>query len=694
VLTVALVWLAVDRHPPEWDYANHLEHAVRCNRDLAAGDVRGVFGHSSFYPPLVPCLAGLVFALLPSDVAFGEVVILAFLALGMAATYLLGRRFDGGVGGVVAAALYGTAPFIVHLALRFQLDVPLSAMVATSLVALLATERFERRGWAVGAGVICGLGMLTKPPFAVAVGPACLLVLAQARGRRAWTNAGIAGLTGALVALPWYGPRLLGLSAQIQNRSFKQAAEAGSPDALSAVSLTFYPLNFPVQFGLIAAALLVLGLGVVIRRGQGFVLAGLAPLAVFFVLQNKQLRYTTPLLPIAAVIAGVGFGALPKIGRAVAGGLLVIATAIQLSTTAFGVPAPVHVAGIPLTLATPPSRAEWPHRRILDLIARDGAGRSATVSIIPNHALFSAANFRYYAVRDGRSLRVGRGWDAEPIGVEYMILKTGDLGPPWTMEKARRAGERLETDGDLARVFPVIGEFPLPDGSTASVRARKIPEDAAATPDAVARGVEEGLRTRLADVTRDVEGLEIRLDYDAGILGGRIKRLEITAAAATVGELRRRQPALLRLHDLRLVVDDALVNPWSAYRARRFDPLDARRCGIERARIDAADLQTFLGQVKGFGRASLLLGSGFAELRFDLLGPDVSARVRPIGGLSDRPFVLLAERVRVGGMSVPPFLVNWVMRNFDPSAGIASRLPFPAAMGPITVTPRAILIGS
>lgn len=692
VLSIAVVWLAIDRHPPEWDYANHLEHAVLCARDLAAGDLRSVFARSSFYPPLVPCAGGLVFRLLPSDVVFGQIVILGFLGMGMAATYVLGRRFAGGAGGVVAAMFFATAPLVVNLALRFQLDVPLAAMVVVALVALLATERFERPGWAVVTGILFGLGMLTKPPFFVYVGPACLLVLAQTRGRRSWLTAALTGLLAGLVALPWYGPRLIGLPAQIQNRSFKQASEAGFPEALSGASLAYYPLNLPVQFGVVASLLLLVGFGVALRRRSWFLLAGLAPFVVFLALQNKQTRYTLPLLPVMAVVAGVGFAALPSVGRAAAGIAIVVGAAFQLSSTAFAVPATVRVAGIPLTDPAPPNRSEWQHRPIFDLIARDSAGARRRVSVTPNHPHFSPANFRYYATRDDLPLRIARAWEGEPIGIEYMILKTGDIGPPWTIEKARRVAERLAADDDLARVFPVIGEFPLPDGSTASVRTRRIPVVLDTSPDGLARTVERAIRARLGDVTRDVEGLEVRMDYDAGILGGRIKRLKISATVATVGELRRRQPALLRLHDLRLVADDVLFNPWSATHAVRFDLLDAGHLAIERATIEPVDLRSFLGQVKGFARTSLALGAGFADVRFDAPGPDVSARIRLIAA-TDRPFALIAEQVRLGGVPVPSPLVNWIIRNFDPSPGIAGRLPFPVTVGPVTVTPSAIRIG-
>jgi 4-amino-4-deoxy-L-arabinose transferase-like glycosyltransferase len=695
LVTVAAIWLAIDRRPPEWDYANHLENALYCRRDLLAGDFGAVFARSSFYPPLVSCVAGLVYGVVPSDVVFGEVVMLAFLGLGMASTYVLGRRLAGGAGGVVAAVVFGTAPVVVHHALHFQLDVPLAGMVAAFLVVLLATDCFTRRGWAAATGILFGLGLLTKAPFFVFVAPACLLVLVSTRGRRSWLHAWLAGVATVLVALPWYGPRALGLATQFQNRSFKQAAEEGLPSVLSSASLAYYPSGFPAQFGLIATLLLLVGLAVALRRRGWFVLAGLAPFLVFVLLQNKKMRYALPLLPMMAVAGGLGFTALPRTGRWVAGVALGAAAVVQVSLTAFalpGVAATLPLIGTLTAGATPPSGARWPLRRILEAIAHDSGGAPVVVSVVANHPHFSAANFRYYAVRDGLGLRVARAWEIEPLGIQYMILKTGDLGPSWTIEKAEHVRERLASDAALARVFPVLGEFPLPDGSVASVRARRLPGDLDVTPDALAQSMADGLRARLGEVMRDVEGLDVRLDYDRGILGGHVKRLWIAAAAATVGELRRRQAAVLRLRDLRVVIDDALVNPWSAARGRRFDPLDAGRLTVERATITDADLQSFLARVRGVGRISLALGAGFTDLRFEIPGPDVAARVR-FAVPSEGPFALVADRVTVGGVVVPALFVNWIMASFDPSRGLGRRLPFPVTVAPITVTPGSVRIG-
>lgn len=694
LVAVVAVWLALDQRPPEWDHANHLERAVACAGDIGRGDVRAILERSAFYPPLVPCGAALVYRLAPSDVAAAQAVVLAFLGLGMGAVYLLGRRVAGGAGGVVAAILFGSAPFVVFSSLRFQLDLPLASMVALALVVLLRSEGFRHSGWSAAAGVVLGLGMLTKPPFAAYVVPALALVAARVRARRGLANLGLAGLITAALALPWYGPRLLGIAPDIAARSFRQAAESGHPDPLTAAALTLYPTWFVPQFGLVAVLLFAIGLVVGARRRQWLLLASvLVPFALFSLIQNKNLRYTLPLLPVAAVLAGLGFSALPGRVRTLAGAALVAVAAVQMSATAFGVPRVPTVPGlgVPFLFESSPMRENWRHREILARIMRESGSAAATVSVVPNDNFFSVSNFRYYAMRDGLPLRWARAWDGEPVGITYMILKTGHQGPVWTAEKPRRIAERLAADRHLARVFPVIGEFPLPDGSVATVRARRISQGPADSPARLARTVELAIRRRLADVARDVEGLEVRVTHDDAILRGRLRRVEIEAGVATFGELWRPNSALLRVQDLRIVAENVLVNPFSAHAEGRLDPLDAGRVRLERATILAPDLAAFLSDLKGFRNATVELGSGAAAFTFRQLGPDVSARVRVLPS-RDRPFALAAEDVRLGGVPVPGVLVNWVIRNYDPSLRLASRLPVPAEMGRVEVTPDAVRI--
>src|SRR5207245_1090238 len=162
--------------------------------------------------------------------------------------------------------------------------------------------------------------------------------------------------------------------------------------------------------------------------------------------------------------------------------------------------------------------------------------------------------------RDDLRLRFMRAWDGEPLGVDYMILKAGDVGPPWTAERPRRIAARQATDRHLDAAFPVIGEFPLPDGSHATVRARRLPVVSAA-PDILARALAGALRRRAGDVASAVEGLDVAVEPGDAIQHGRARRVVVSAAAATLGRTRRRGVARPRAHDLRLGLGGGPV-PW------------------------------------------------------------------------------------------------------------------------------------
>ena len=697
LVLITALWLAIDRRPPEWDHANHLERVVHCAEDMSRHDVRAIIERSSFYPPVVPCSAAIVYRLAPSDVAAAQSVILAFLGLGMATVYLLGRRLAGGTEGVVAAVVFGCAPFVVFSSQRFQLDLPLAAMVAVALLVILLTDGFTRLGWSLVAGLVFGVGMLTKPPFAAYVlVPVVLVVALSVERRRAAIQAALAVLIGAALSVPWYGPRLFGMIPQISARSFKQAAESGHPDPLTATALLFYPTWLAPQIGVLALVLLLVGIVIAAMRRQWILLAAvLAPFALFELLQNKNLRYTLPLVPVAAVLAGMAFGLLRGRARTVGAIVLALVCALQVSATALALPSgwTLPGLGVPFVLESPPSTGNWRHREIMALISKDSRGEPVTVSVVPNDNYFSVSNFRYYGTRDGLPIQFTRAWDGEPIGVEYMVLKTGDVGPSWTAEKPRRIAERLQGDSSLARVFPVIGEFQLPDGSTATVRARRLTENVAETDAAFAREVQAAVRRALADVATDVQGLEIELSHDETLLRGHIGRVEIRAATARVGELKRPGSPLLRVGDVQFVFEDVLVNPFAVHATGRLSPLDARRAVLERVTIREEDLRAFLKEQKGFKTASVKFEPGALAFAMSLPGPDVAARVRVLPA-TEKPFALAADHVTVGGIPVPSMLVDWVVRTWDPSPRIASRLPVPVSLGRVDITPEAIRISA
>src|SRR6266568_3968669 len=345
VCAATSVWLVIDRRPPEWDHANHLERAVDCHRSLrivAGPGTREILEASSFYPPLVTCAAGLLYLVLPIAPLTAQAVMMAFLALAMATLYGLGRRLTDVETGVWAAFLFATAPFVVFSLTNFQLDLPLAAMVALALYALVRTETFTDARWSLALGVALGIGMLTKPPFAIYVLPPFLwsvwrAMRAPARARGLGWAAGALAVAFA-IALPWYGPRLLGLPLQILSRSFKQAAEQQNPEPLTVAGLLYYPRTLPTQLGLLAGLLLLWGLWAVRHNRAArplLWLATLTPFAVFSLIQNKNLRYTLPILPAVALVAAIGLGSLPLPARRWIGAAAALLGVLQVSMALF-----------------------------------------------------------------------------------------------------------------------------------------------------------------------------------------------------------------------------------------------------------------------------------------------------------------------------------------------------------------------
>src|SRR5262245_56659893 len=625
--SVVTPWVLLDRRPPEWDHANHLERAVGCShslRILADAGTREILAASSFYPPVVTCAAGLLYFIFPIAPLTAQAVMMASLALALASLYGLGRWLADPETGVWAALIFGTAPFVVFSLTNFQLDLPLAAMVALALYALVRSEGFEDLRWTLGSGAVWGLGMLTKPPFALYVLPPLLWSFWRAlragdRGRRL-ASASTALALGAIITVPWYGPRLFGLPMQILNRSFKQAAEQQNPEPLTSVALLYYPRTLPTQLGLLGGALLLWGLWA-LRKHRGaratLWLATLGPFLLFSLIQNKNLRYTLPILPAAALVAAVGLRSLPGALRRWTLVAVVALAALQVSMTLFQVPTPPILPGMvmPLALGRAPSRADWQHDRILAEIAAVSGGRPVTVAVIPNDNFFSVSNFRYDVVRRGLPYRVTRAWSDAPLGVDFVILKSRDQGPSYAAARPERL-TRAFSGGDpyWISAFPVIGEYALPDGSTATLRARRIPPVAAA-PAAVAAQLSRDPAHLLDENMRESAGIALALDsVDPEIPRGRLKHLTLTADSVLVGEFNRPRRSPLRVHDVRLDVNGFLFNPQRLMGEKRLEIMDIEGLHVSRLVVTEQDLDLFVrGQPAGRGM-TITLRDGFGEV--------------------------------------------------------------------------------
>jgi hypothetical protein len=84
---------------------------------------------------------------------------------------------------------------------------------------------------------------------------------------------------------------------------------------------------------------------------------------------------------------------------------------------------------------------------------------------------------------------------------------------------------------------------------------------------------------------------------------------------------------------------------------------------------------------------------GWIRVDWRLLGPALSARLALAAGTPPDPFTLRATDVRYGGVRLPALLVDWIVRNFDPTPRLR-RLPMAVVLAPVHIRPQRLEVGA
>ena len=112
--------------------------------------------------------SGLFVAALPFYALFGvhmdsaQLVNVVALAVLIWACFELGRYAVGPGVGLMSALLVGLLPMVMAMARLFYAELPTATMAALSLVALVKSNGFHRRGWSLVWGASIGIGLLIK----------------------------------------------------------------------------------------------------------------------------------------------------------------------------------------------------------------------------------------------------------------------------------------------------------------------------------------------------------------------------------------------------------------------------------------------------------------------------------------------------------------------------------------------------
>ena len=322
-IAISIWWLLYDKRPPAGgDPADHLAttlHIADLLRDLDLGGLFDVGYNANtdrFYPPLVPLIGSLADLLGLRVEDWGTIFVnLVFVPMLSAGTYLAGKRIYNPTAGLLAALFVLGTPIVGSLFHVFLLDAPLAATVAAAFAALLASERFERRGPTITFGALVAVGLLVKTIAPVYLAGPVLVVLARGAWRQ-WRNIALAAAALLIIAGPYYAANLhdafgVGKEATIGSDITATGTFFDRDSRISADNLLYYvwaAINEQYYVPLLA----LFAVGAVaslreVRRRVGVAEAIAAIVVTYFsltiLLAIRDPRYTLPIIVFVAVIS-------------------------------------------------------------------------------------------------------------------------------------------------------------------------------------------------------------------------------------------------------------------------------------------------------------------------------------------------------------------------------------------------------
>jgi 4-amino-4-deoxy-L-arabinose transferase-like glycosyltransferase len=351
-LGITFWWLTQDRSIPIFDAGLHLSLTLDVYENLRAGHVGTALTLSIPYPPfayLVGALGVWIGGLgVAPPIIAQNLIFVPLLALGC---YHVGRLAFGARAGLLAVLFALGSPLIAAQFHVTMTDAPETAMVAVSVWLILASERFSRVWVSAAAGVAVGLGMLTKEPFAFFVAGVIGVVLVRG-GWREWRGLLAFTLVALALALPWYihyfsHVKALAEGAALASK-YQYETRGIAPARFSGANLTWYfwnIANFQLYAPLFGFAL-VGGVWTIVGFARRRPISPLAweltvgALVGWLAITETYVhdtRYSMPLLLYLAVFGSGWIVRLPRMGRLIGTGALVLVVTANTLATSFGV---------------------------------------------------------------------------------------------------------------------------------------------------------------------------------------------------------------------------------------------------------------------------------------------------------------------------------------------------------------------
>jgi hypothetical protein len=661
-----LLWLSLDQRPASWDAAVHLNltwNYFQIIKHFSADTLKQIIAVSGYYPPLFHLTAVPLFGMMGASLHAGLLVNIIYLLVLVWATFGIGKILYNELTGLLAAMIVGMYPFLIFMSRTYVVDLALASSVTLGFYLYLKSENFTKPWPSLLFGLVTGLGMLVKWTYAFfLLGP---VVYGFWKGSKKKFLA--SGIVAVLVAGPWYGYNLIKFIRYSIRYSGIGASE-GDPRIMTLGSIFYYTRNLLMQIQPVFLVLFIIGLVIFLMtyKKQNKVLLWwmILPYLILTLIRNKDERYTLPLLAAVSIISCFWIANLKNnFWRHAAVTGAVVFSISQFFFTSF--------ADSKHYYCQPPRSGNWQQAEVAGLISRSREkGQDYTsVSVVMNHSYWHSETLDFYAVSHQLPL-LFKGYE-QNLGqfADYVITKTGDLGPAFSlggMPEARTA--ILDKSGNFSRHFDLIGVFGLPDNSYLLVYKRKAQPDMSLIAGFSYLNMEAKLAKSLDEYLKDSQDLRIKLvgDDNDKAHRGQFKEMVITAKRARINGLWLDN---LKLELKGLEMDLPLFwqkNELIIYSLKEIRP---------EFTIKTASLQELLeAKAKNIKSPLVSIQHGVVNVEGKL--KNISLRVKFTATASDRELQARFLKVKAGMITIPHWLYAGIL---EKPLALTPTLEWPAA---------------
>jgi len=313
--------------PPAWDQAAHLRNAVIWNR-VMSGELnlsfKELIGQSWGYPPLMMFIGGLwsmIFGIGIIQITFLNTL---FLIAGIIGVYLLTKELNKSeFSANLAAVIFSFFPVIFDISRNFLLDLPLTVLIIFGFWAFLKSKYLSDFRYSVLFVVCLILSSLTKINGFLYFIPIGIFWIGYSIKFKKIENLKKAiMMTGAyLIGVGWWW--IVNWKNIYAYLDIAGKGEAVT-DPMNLLSLNtwfyYFKLFSSQQIGTILTIVFLLSLflfGKKLSKEKKW-LVGLFLVVnylMFTIIKNKDYRFTMPMLPIVAVIIGIGLERIKDINK-------------------------------------------------------------------------------------------------------------------------------------------------------------------------------------------------------------------------------------------------------------------------------------------------------------------------------------------------------------------------------------------